>query len=374
MDNEEVLNTNIIFTDEEVGKILGELESTLDENGDNESTQEEDVVENLEDEFSEHGSESVGNEEPPAQQPGSPTPQNLFKSIAAALREEGVFPDADDESIDSISDAEGFRRFFDKQVEAKLNDTQKRISDALTNGVEPSAIQQYEGALAWLNQITEEALTAKNEHGEDLRRRIIYQDLLNRGYSEQRAHREIKKSLDAGTDIEDAKDAFASNMEYFQTRYNALLNEAKDRHDKMRQYYNSRAERFKKDLLENKTVFGSVDIDNDTRKRVFDAVTKPTHKGDDGKYYTDIQWTQRQDPDKFSRNVGLLYVLTDGFTNVEKLVNPESERRMKKGLAKLETVINTTRRNPDGTLNLKQGVSMDEDSLFDDFEGVVLDV
>jgi hypothetical protein len=368
----DTLNSDIIFTDEEVGKILGNLDAETEESEDQvQEVQEDDepVVENLEDEFSDYGSESVGNgNEPPAQQPGSPTPNNLFNSIAAALREEGVFPDLDDDTLSGVKDARSFRSLIDKQIEAGLDDRQRRISEALNNGVQPSEIQQYEGALAWLDQVSEEALTARNAQGEDLRRRIIYQDLLNRGYSEQKAQREIKKSLDAGTDIEDAKDAYAANREFFQGRYNALLNNAKQQRQQAEQYYNSRAEKFKKELLENKTVFGSVDVDNDTRRRVLDAVTKPTHKDEDGKYYTDIQWAQREDPDKFSRNIGLLYVLTDGFKNVEKLVNQEASRRTQKGLANLENVLNSTRRNPDGSLNLKQGVNTDENSYFDDFE------
>lgn len=369
----ETLNSDIIFTDEEVGKILGDINADTTESEDQEQEEvqeeEEPVVENLEDEFSEHGSESVGDgNEPPAQHSGSPTPNNLFNSIAAALREEGVFPDLDDDTLKGVTDARSFRSLIDRQIEAGLDDRQRRINEALTNGVQPSEIQQYEGALAWLDQVSEEALTARNEQGEDLRRRIIYQDLLNRGYSEQKAQREIKKSLDAGTDIEDAKDAYAANREYFQGRYNALLEGAKQQREQAQQYYNSRAEQFKKDLLENKTVFGSVDVDNDTRRRVLEAVTKPTHKGDDGRYYTDIQWAQREDPDKFSRNIGLLYVLTDGFKNVEKLVNQEAGRRSQKGLANLENVLNTTRRNPDGSLNLKQGVNIDGNSFFDDFE------
>ena len=34
---------------------------------------------------------------------------------------------------------------------------------------------------------------------------IIFQDFLNRGYSKERAAREVQKSFNAGTDIDDAK-------------------------------------------------------------------------------------------------------------------------------------------------------------------------
>ena len=90
---------------------------------------------------------------------------------------------------------------------------------------------------------------------------------------------------------------------------------------------------------------------------------------DSGKYYTELQWAQKEDADQFSRNVGLLYVLTDGFKNVDKLIGQQVKQRTRQGLAELERVINDTQRNPDGSLNLLTGVSTDSNSFFDgDFE------
>lgn len=371
----DVLDADNIFTDEEIGKILGDI--SADDTGEdkvNEEVQEDDepVVEELEDEFSDTP-ESVGNDkEPPARsEHGSPTPQNqnLFHSIAAALREEGVFPDLDDDTLKGVNDAGSFRDLINRQIEAGLTEQQKRISNALSNGVQPDEVQQYEGALAFLDQVTEEALTANNSDGEELRKRIIYQDLINRGYSNEKAIKEIKKSLDAGTDIDDARDALQGNREYFQSRYNALLDNAKAQRQQAEEAYNQRAERFKKSLMEDNKVFGSVDIDKDTRRRVLDVLTKPTKRDDSGKYYTELQWAQKEDADQFSRNVGLLYVLTDGFKNVDKLIGQQVKQRTRQGLAELERVINDTQRNPDGSLNLLTGVSTDSNSFFDgDFE------
>lgn len=371
----DVLDADNIFTDEEIGKILGDISpDDTSEDKVNEEVQEDDepVVEELEDEFSDTP-ESVGNDKEPPARPehGSPTPQNqnLFHSIAAALREEGVFPDLDDDTLKGVNDAGSFRDLINRQIEAGLTEQQKRISNALSNGVQPDEVQQYEGALAFLDQVTEEALTANNSDGEELRKRIIYQDLINRGYSNEKAIKEIKKSLDAGTDIDDARDALQGNREYFQSRYNALLDNAKAQRQQAEEAYNQRAERFKKSLMEDNKVFGSVDIDKDTRRRVLDVLTKPTKRDDSGKYYTELQWAQKEDADQFSRNVGLLYVLTDGFKNVDKLIGQQVKQRTRQGLAELERVINDTQRNPDGSLNLLTGVSTDSNSFFDgDFE------
>ena len=370
----DTLDSDNIFTDEEVTRILGEIDSPEKESeetindGDNEDQEEEVAEEEFLDEFSDREpSESVGSRTPESEQQGSPA--NIFNSIASALREEGVFPDLDDATLNEVKDARSFRQLIDKQIASGLDERQRRIDDALSNGVQPSEIQQYEGALAYLNQITDEALTANSEQGEDLRKRIIYQDLINRGYSQEKAVKEIKKSLDAGTDIDDARDAYAANKEFFQSRYNALIENAKQQRQKAQAYYNTRAKNFEKSLLEDEKVFGSVEIDNATRKRVLDVLTKPTKRDDNGRYYTELQWAQASDADAFSRNVGLLYVLTDGFKNVDKLINQQVKRGTKKGLDELERTLNSTQRGPDGSLRLMSGTKSDPESLLSgDFE------
>jgi len=365
----ETLDSENIFTDEELGKILGDLDADNTDSEDQvqEEFQEDDeeVVEDLEDVFSpKDGPKSVDTRnEPPAPGSGSPTPTNLFNSIAVALREEGVFPDTNDDDVNAVTDAKSFRELVDKQIQAGLDERQRRVNEALNYGMQPSEVQSYENAINYLDQVTDDALSERNEQGDEIRRRLIYQDLVNRGYSHDKAIKEVKKSVDAGTDIEDARDALAANKEFFHGRYNAFLENAREQRRLAEESQNTRIKNFEKSLLEDKKAFGTVDLDQSTRRRVFDVLTKPTKKDEDGNYYTEVQWAQREDPDKFSRNVGLLYVLTDGFTNVEKLIDPQVKKRTAKGLAELERVINDTQRNPDGSLRLVGGVTSDPESF-----------
>jgi hypothetical protein len=77
-----------------------------------------------------------------------------------------------------------------------------------------------------LESLTEEDLADESEKGETLRKNLIYQDFVNRGYSKERAAKEVQKSLKGGTDIEDAKEALSSNKEFFQEQYDGLIKEA----------------------------------------------------------------------------------------------------------------------------------------------------
>jgi hypothetical protein len=51
-------------------------------------------------------------------------------------------------------------------------------------------------------------------------------------------------------------------------------------------------------------------------------------------------------------NVALLFALTDEFKNVNKLTQKKVQQGIKKGFEEVANVLNTTRRNGDGTLNL----------------------
>jgi hypothetical protein len=86
-------------------------------------------------------------------------------------------------------------------------------------GVEPDEVRKYESTINYLQGITEDVIADETSKGETLRKQLIFQDFLNRGYSKERATREVKKSFDSGSDIEDAKEALASNLEYFQREY-----------------------------------------------------------------------------------------------------------------------------------------------------------
>jgi len=56
-----------------------------------------------------------------------------------------------------------------------------------------------------LNSITEEQLNDETEKGETLRRQLLEQDFMNRGYSQERARKMTEKLFASGEDIEEAK-------------------------------------------------------------------------------------------------------------------------------------------------------------------------
>jgi len=87
----------------------------------------------------------------------------------------------------------------------------------------------YENTIKQLTSVTEEQLREETEDMENFRKSLIYQDLINRGYSQQKAEKEVNKSINAGTDIDDAIDALKSNIDFYRTQYQTQIDSNKAR-------------------------------------------------------------------------------------------------------------------------------------------------
>ena len=295
---------------------------------------------------------------------GASPKNNFYSSIARALRDEGIFPDLDNNVIDSIKQPEDFAEMVEQTIQSKFDERQKRIDDALNYGVEISDIQRYENTLKYLNSIKDDTLSAETEQGENLRKQLIYQDYINRGFSKERAEREVNRSLDLGKDVKDAKEALASNKEFFNNEYNSLVENAKKEEQQVIQERKEQAEKLRKSILEDSKVFGDLQLDKSTRQKVFDSISKPIYKDPDtGELFTAIQKYEKENRMDFLKNIGLLFTLTDGFKSLDKLVKGKVKKEVNKGLRELENMITNTSRTTDGNLRYVSGVNDDPDSV-----------
>lgn len=295
---------------------------------------------------------------------GTSPKNNFYSSIAKALKEEGIFPDLDDETADKIKAPEDFAETVEKQIQARFDERQKRIDEALNAGIEPSEIKRYENTLSYLNSLQDSAISDETDKGEKLRQQLIFQDFINRGYSKERAQREVQKSFNSGTDIEDAKEALASNKEFFQNEYDNLVKEAQEEEKREAQERKEQAEKLKKSILEDTKVFGDIQVDKATRQKVFDNISKPVYKDPEtGELFTAIQKYEMENRTEFLKNVGLLFTLTDGFKNLDGLVKGKVRKEVKKGLRELEHTLNNTSRTSDGNLKFASGVEDDPESF-----------
>ena len=322
--------------------------------------------------------ESVGSEKNnqekekniPSDSGGTSPKNNFYSSIASALKDEGILPDLDDEVVSNIKEASDFADAIEKQIQARFDERQKRIDDALNANVEPDEVRQYESTLSFLDSIKDENITDETEKGENLRKRLIFQDFINRGYSKERATREVKKSFDSGTDIEDAKDALASNKEYFNREYQNIISQAQEEIKAEQENQKKQAYQLKKSMLEDKEIFEGVTLDKSTRQQAFDNITKPIYKTEDGNYLTAIQKYEMENPVEFRKYLSVLFTMTDGFKSLDKIVKGKVKKEVKQSLRELEHKLSSSSRSSFGD---PKYVSMEDESE-ESFRGWKLDV
>ena len=254
---------------------------------------------------------------------------------------------------------------MDKQIQSKLDEKQRRIDEALNAGIEPTQVQKFESNLKVLNSITDEAVSEEGEKGENLRKNIIYEDYIQKGFSKERAIKAVERSITAGTDIEDAKEALQSCKEQVTKAYNDAVKEAKEEKANEEKELREQAEALKESILSDKKPFGDLELDKNTRQRVFDAISKPVFTDPEtGDRLTAIQKFEADNHNDFMKYVGLTYVLTDGFKSLDGLVKGKVKKEIGKGLKELEHTLNNTARNSNGTLKFTSGVDSDPESAF----------
>lgn len=371
----EDLSFDNILSEDEVENLFTDMPEESDsteDNSESDTSEKSDTTTevNVEELFTEEP-ESVGSEDVEDQEDtdsddeGSSSQNNFYSSIAKALQEEGIFPDLDEEVINKANSPEEFRELIENQIKAELDERQKRVNEALGVGVEPTAIRQYENTLSYLDSIKDEIIEEESDRGEQLRKQLIFQDFINRGYSKERAEREVNKSLNGGTDIDDAKEALLGNKEYFKEQYNKLVDDAKKEAQREADERKKQAEDLKNSILNDNKVFGELEVDKNTRKKIFDTIAKPIYKDPEtGNYLTALQKYEMEHRTDFLKNLGLVFTLTDGFKNLDGLVKGKVKKEVRKGLRELETKINNTSRNSDGSLRFTSGVSSDPESFF----------
>lgn len=320
------------------------------------------------------GSEEGSSTEDTSQEGGdgsknSSPKENFYSTIASSFKADGVFQDLSDEELATITDADTFAEVIKKQINSQLDDTQKRIAEALENKVDTSEIQQFESTISYLDGIEETQVSDETDAGETLRKQLIFQDYLNRGFNQEKAKKEMEKSFTAGTDLEDAKDALEGNKDFFKGAYDKLIATAKEERAAEKEQYKTQAVSLEKLILETETPFKDFKIEESVRKKALNNISKIVEKDSNGNQINAIQKLAKDSPLEFQHKLSLLYTLTDGFTNLDGMVKGEVQKRSNKKIKELEHTLNSTRLQSNGTLDFV-GDTEDKNS----YQGLQLDI
>lgn len=317
-------------TNEPTEVVIGENDSLF---GDDADEQPESVGEGKNNKAGE-GADTTGNGDSPKGQ------NNAYSSFAKALQGDRLFQFLDDEVIDNVKDADSFADAFEKEINARLDDETRRVKEILEAGVTPDEVNYYEDIIKRLDSITEDQLNGETEQVSRLRQNILFQDFLNRGYKEDRAKQFVKRSIDNGTIVEDAKDALESNKQFYKDKYDELIESRKAEAEAERQRVKKEAAEFRKAVLEKEKIFGDLSVDKPTRQKAYDAMTRIVGKNADGDPVTAVQKYADENPVEFRSVLGIVWALTDGFKELGNILKQDINKKVRSNLKEVENRIN----------------------------------
>lgn len=295
-----------------------------------------------------------------------------LSSLANALVEEGVLTSLKEDELKTLKSAEDFKELFEKEINARLDEKTKRIEEALNVGIQPDEIKKNEQVVTYLNNLTEDVISKESEGATQLRTNLIVQDYMNKGFSQERAIKEANKSVAAGTDIEDAIEALESNKEYFNRQYSDLINNAKKAEEEVKQKFIKRDTDVKENILNNEKVFADMNINQDLRKKALDNIQKPVYTDEYGNKFSAIQKYERENPVDFLSKVALLYTITDGFTNIEKIAGNVKSKVKSKAFKELEESLSDPNYGLNGSLTFVNNLGGDDNE--NDKGNFILDI
>ena len=289
---------------------------------------------------------------------------NFYASIAKSLKEDGILT-LDENDFNNIETADDVALLFQKQLETMLDGQQKRITDALNNGIQPDVIKEYEGVISYLNGIDEDTIKAETQEAEDLRGNIIYQDYINRGFSQERAEKEVKKAFDAGTDVDDAIDSLKELKQFYTTQYNGTLESAKQERQTRIIREKELSAQIEKKFLETEDPIKDIKLSELERKKILGQYTKFVDKDELGNPLNAIQKYAKENPVDYQYNINLLYYLTNGFKDLGTVIQQQVKKNTRSALSNLESTL----RNPNNHLG-GGSINYDNDRSPESYKGI----
>lgn len=329
------------FTNTEEEKVNEKIKDTFEE--------ELDLSNELKKQQGDKSSEKVNSDSP-------------FPSLAKAFKEDGILSNLTEEELKKIKTGEDFSTAIENEVKYRLDERNKRVSEALELGVAPTKIKQSEDVINYLESLTTEILEDETEKGVNIRSNLIVQDFLNKGFTQERAVKEAKKSIAAGTDLEDAMEALESNKEHYTKEYSDIINTAKQEAEEHKKHVQTIRTDIKNIILNEKEVFENLKLTDNIKKQAIESIQKPVFTDQEGNQYSAIQKYEKENPAEFMAKLGIIYTITDGFKNLEKITSMQKAKLKKSAISELESTLLNNSSLDNGNVSFANNLGSDNNT------------
>ena len=238
--------------------------------------------------------------------------------VTQTLLAEGLITLEEGSEVKDAKDLiEGWRKKMLENEYSDLNETQKLYLDAIRNGIPEEDVKTNIGNIDVLTNLNEDTIVAD----ENLRTTLIVQNFIAKGLSQTEAAKLAKRSIDLGEDVDDAKEAHISLLDFEKKRISTETENIK----KQKQLDIKRSEedlsKLKETILTREEFIPNVKVNSTTKEKIFKNLTEIAGYDKAGNPINAITKSRLENPDEYAIMESFLHTYTKGFTDFSKFEN-----------------------------------------------------
>lgn len=268
----------------------------------------------------------------PPEESSKEAPSNAaLSAFANLLADEGVVSLDENQNIESTNDLVDLIQKTIKENElAHLSDDQKQALKAFENGIPVEEFLKSQSTVQTIANITNEQI----ESDPKLRRSLIKDSYLAKGFSEDKADRLTQDSFDLGRDVEDAVEAKDDQVKFQKQRIANEIAEQEKQQEAAKKQQEAELKKLKDKVYKEEEIIPGISFNRKTADKVYESMTKVVGEVQ-GQPINQMMKDRIDNPIDFEHRLHYVYTLTKGFKDFSKLVKTSKSRAVSEFEAKL---------------------------------------
>lgn len=281
------------------------------------------------------------------------SPSNAaLSAFTKLLADEGVVSLNEDSKIESPEDLiEIIRNTIKENELSHLSEDQKQALKAFEAGVSIEDYIQSQKKVRTIAEIKNEQIESDSE----LRRDIIKQWYIEKGFSDEKADRLTQDSFDLGRDIEDALEAKNDRLKIEEQRIAKLIAQQEQEKVEAEKRQSAELKKLKDKVYKEEEVIQGIPFNKKTAEKVYESMTKIVGEHN-GQPINQLMKDRLENPIEFEHKLHYVYTITNGFKDFSKLLKTSKS----KAISDFEKALNSTNQTyQSSTMNLGNNSILD---------------
>lgn len=245
--------------------------------------------------------------------PASEVDTSLYAPLASALHEQGLLPNLDVEAFGAEENQqEALFKAVEKEIDTGIDSFVESLPPlfkqqllAYQQGVDLSTYQKLQKKELEYNNITETSLS----NDEKLQKKVIKDDLLNKGFSEDKANKLIENFESLNELESESIDALAIGKTRAKQASEKAIEDAKIRQDNINKQQGEAVKNISSSLESIKEIIPGKVLNKISRDKVFKSMTTIVGNDKQGNAMNSVMATREKNPVKFETTLHYLHSL-----------------------------------------------------------------